>query len=384
MIKTVVRAVESVLPDRRPIGHHEPCLNGRETDYINQCIKEGIVGESWVQKLDTALAKYVGVDHAICTTSGTAAIHVALLAAGIQPGEEVLVPALTYVATANAVTYCGALPNFVDGSLGINAYKLRRYLERTTGPAPNRKGRLNYKTGRVISAIIVVDLLGFPADWDKLTGVCEEFGLIVIEDAAQALGASLGTKNCGSFGAVAAVSFNNNKIITGNGGGAVLTNDPWIAAKVWQLVNVGKIPHPWKTEHNVIGVNYRMDNLCASLALAQLEQIGTFIAAKRSLAFKYQEALPVSEGRMFMLLHEWQGTPNYWLSTYLLEPKNESQRDNLFTALHKKGIRARAMFTPLHKLPMYEGNPRDNNMLLCELTAARAICLPSGANLVQL
>jgi len=222
-IPQIVEAVASVLPARRPIGHHEPSLDVRDLAAINECYYTGLTGYGFINRFEEAIAKACGVRHAIAVSSGTAALHLALMAAGVKPGDEVLVPALTFVATANAVVHAGAVPNFVDGPLNINAYKLRCYLSRETVRAPTGGPRLNRRTGRPVTAMIVVDLLGVPADLAALEAVASEFGLAMIEDAAEALGSRAGNRACGSHGRAGILSFNNNKIVTTGGGGVVLT-----------------------------------------------------------------------------------------------------------------------------------------------------------------
>lgn len=376
----LVAAIASVLPKRRPIHHHEPYTLHCEKENIEQCLEQGIANDHWVKKLEEELRRTCGTTQAIATSSGTAALHVALLAAGVKSGEEVLVPSLTFAGTANAVSHCGAVPNFVDGPLGINPYKLRRYLERTTCANPNRRGRLNCATARVISAVVVVDLLGFPADWQKLSEVADEFGLILIEDAAQALGAKIGNQPCGSFGKAAILSFNNNKIVTGNGGGALLTNDEWLASKAHQLATTARTTHPWRVEHDAIAYNYRMGAINGALACAQMDRLPVFLVAKRALLARYEAAVADLKAVALLKATEpWHGDPNYWLSTLIFTKPGDctAERDALLEELHQNGIYARALFTPLHKLPMYAGNPRDK-MQYAENTFSRTICLPSG------
>lgn len=229
----------------------------------------------------------------------------------------------------------------------------------------------------------MVDLLGFPADMTRLSEIADEFGLILIEDAAQALGASLGNQACGSFGKAGILSFNNNKIVTGNGGGAVLTNDEWIAAKVSQLSTTARTEHPWRVEHELIGYNYRMGNVSAALASAQLAQLPFFLRAKKNLFSKYREALKdFDEVTLLKPTEEWHGEPNYWLISLVFKKPGACtvERDALLTALHANGIQARTLFTPLHKLPMYENSPRDK-MQYAEDTFFRTVCLPSGVGL---
>lgn len=379
-LMNVVKAIEGALPPQRPIEHHEPYTNAYDFTCVTDCLQHNLANTKWSDKTAQWLADKCGVDQAVCTSSGTTALQLALLAVGVKPNEEVLCPALTFIGTANAIAHVGAHPNFVDGGiLGVNAYKLRRYLENTTGPTPDKRGRLNLTTGRVISCLIVVDLLGFPADLPKLEEVANDFGLTLIEDAAQALGSSIGNRQCGSFGAAAIFSFNNNKIVTGGGGGAVVTNDPLIAAQVWCLANTDRIPHPWKIEHASIAYNYRMPQLCAALIYGQLGKLGWFISYKRTLAHTYARVLEGTDLKIMLAQKDYQGSPNYWLVAGLFD--EPGKRDALLTELHKRGIKARALFTPLHQLPMYQGNPRDK-LQYSEDAAARTVCLPSGVGLV--
>ncbi len=227
----------------------------------------------------------------------------------------------------------------------------------------------------------MVDLLGFPVDLPRLSAVADEFGLTLIEDAAQALGSSLGHARCGSFGKVAALSFNNNKIITSNGGGAILTNDEWVAAKAWQLATTARVPHPWKVEHDAIGFNYRMPAINATLGYSQFQMLDKFLELKRRLLSFYQTALKELPLDVLVAKEPWQGEPNYWLITAVLREECADQRDVLLQELHARGIQARALFTPLHTLPMYADCPRDSNLQSAETTFDRAICLPSGVAL---
>lgn len=364
----LVDAIDQFLPKNRPISHHEPLVT----------FPPGAV----IRDLELRLSKYCGVDQCVAVASGSAALHLALLAIGIKPGEEVLVPSLTFVATANAVRYVGAIPHFIDGALSINVRKLRKFLVDKTKSTGDRRGRLNLETNRVISALIVVDLLGFPAELEKLEDLAHEFNLKLVEDAAQALGSSLGARKCGSFGDAAIFSFNNNKIITGGGGGALLTNDAWVAAKAWSLATTARLPHQWKVAHAEHAFNYRMTSLSASLILDQLNKIDAILAYKRRLFDNYKGALFACKEIEFLeATEEWQGSPNYWLTSVKLNPVYADKFDKIMDELANRGIGARAIFTPLHLLPMFNGCPHDSNMLYCEDSAKRIICLPSGKGL---
>lgn len=378
--REVLKAVQSVLPKRRPIGHHEPCINGKEAAYVRDCIDRGVVSYEYVERFERAIVDRVGTSYSICTSSGTAALHVVLLACGVNPGDEVLVPTLTFAATANAVSYVGAIPNFVDGSLSINACKLARYLERETKPAPDKRGRINRETGRHIKVIVLVHLLGSPADTPRIFEIAKAFGLEVIEDSAEALGSVSGNSHCGTLGLAGIFSFNNNKIVTTNGGGAIVTNDEWIAAKCKQLVNTARIPHLWLIEHDAIAFNYTMGNLNAALGLAQIEQLDTFIDAKKRLADRYSRSLSGCRG-VFPLVPNTGS--NHWLTAILVDPRWTGGRDEILQTLHSDGILARCCFTPLHKLSHFSECPRDGNLMYAEDNWKRMICLPSGIGLVD-
>src|SRR5581483_10872880 len=262
--------------------------------------------------------------------------------------------------------------------LGINAYKLSRYLERETTASPDKRGRINKRTGRRISVIIPVHLLGSAADMPRILEVARAYGLEVIEDAAEALGSFSGNSHCGSQGVCGVLSFNNNKVITTNGGGAVITNDEWIAAKCRQLASTARVPHPWLVEHDAVGFNYSMGNINAALGLAQLEQLDTFLARKRALADAYCRACADIRG-----IHFCGPNPgsNNWLNAILVDPRWLGGRDEILQALHDEGILARALFTPLHTLIPYTGYPRDSSLLTAEDFWKRAVCLPSGVDL---
>ncbi len=359
--------IDRILPKRRPIGHHE--------------VNVPIPGCHIVQELQQKLAEYCGVKHCVALSSGTAALHLALKTLGVRPGEEVLVPSLTYIASANGIRYCGAIPHFVDGHINICHFKLRSHLNHNTVRTPDRRVRLNWRTNRVISALMTVDLLGFPADNENFEKLAKDFDLVLVEDAAEALGSTLYGRKCGSFGNAGILSFNINKIVTGDGGGALLTNDEQIAAKAAHLSSVARIPHPWKVEADSLGYNYRMPSSCATLVLNQLCRLDKILASKLKLLEMYREALKdCDEAELLTSRESWQGEPNYWLITAILN--HGIKLGDIMTKLHEKGIQARALFTPLHTLPMFKDCPRMDYMEFCEDLTTRAVCLPSGLGLV--
>lgn len=376
----VLAAIRNVLPKRRPIGHHEPLINGRESAYVHECVDRGVVGYDYVDRFEHEIATRVGVDYCVATSSGTSALHVALLACGVAPNDEILVPTLTFAATANAVCYVGAVPNFVDGAFGIHPHKLAAYLARETVPAADKKGRINKTTGRKIWGLILVHLLGRPAETARIMEIAQSYGLEVIEDAAEALGSVSGNRHCGTSGLAGIFSFNNNKIATTNGGGAIVTNDEWIAAKSRQLASTARVPHPWLIEHDALGFNYPMGNLNAALGLAQLEQLDAVLDAKRNLADDYGRCCADTRGIQFLV-----PVPggNNWLNAIEVDPRWEGGRDEILRALHADGIFARCLFTPLHSLAHLQSFPRDANLLYAEDAFKRTICLPSGPGTIN-
>jgi len=382
----IVRAIDRVLPKKRPIGHHEPFVSSKELKNITECLTRGIHGNFYKEQLTTKLGQLCGVEQVIPVSSGTAALQLALLGLGVKPGDEVLVPSLTFAACANAICHVGAIPHFIDAQISVHPHKLRGYLLKNTVKNPDgsryakHRSLLNSKTKNVISTLIVVDLLGCPADWSKISTIADEFGLLVVEDAAQALGATYGNQSCGSFGDAAILSFNNNKIVTGNGGGAVLTNDPWVAAVAWELSTTARLDHPWKVEHAKVAYNYRMGEVNAAIVCAQLDQLPEFLEAKARINRMYKEALcGLTDVEM---IEPVGGQANYWLSSILLGFKRFGQYEEILNGLHECGIKARSIFTPLHTLPHFKDCPRDS-MDYTDYNAKRIICLPSGVGLVK-
>lgn len=345
--------VASALPKRRPLALHEPSLTSAEAIAAAECVYGGWISGNgpYVARFEEMLAARLGVPHVIATNTGTAALHVALLCAGVRPGDEVMMPALTFVATANAVRYCGATPHFVDSD--------EREMRLPEAAAPR--------------AVVRVHLFGhFGA-----MAIPNGFAAPVIEDAAESLGSEWRERPAASFGAVAVLSFNGNKIITTGQGGAIVTHNPEIARRARHLVNTAKLPHAWEWEHDEVGFNYRMPDLNAALGIAQLARLDEFVTAKRALARRYRDALADLPGVVFV--SEPPGCrSNYWLSAALVP--DAAARDAALAALHADGIQARGAWKLISDLPVYRDCPRGDLTVARDL-AARLICLPSGAGL---
>jgi aminotransferase in exopolysaccharide biosynthesis len=286
----ILSAIHSVVGSG-PVKLHEPTFAGNEWLYVKECLDSTYVSSvgKFVDRFEADLTAYTGAKHAVAVVNGTAALHVALLLAGVKANDEVLVSALTFVATANAISYCGATPHFVDSedtTLGIATAKLREYLGAHTQQVNSQC--VNISTGRVIRAIVPMHTFGHPGDIDGLLAVARDFNIVLVEDAAESLGSTYQGQHTGTFGLVGTLSFNGNKTITTGGGGAILTNDSDIARRAKHITTTAKVPHAWEFIHDEIGFNYRLPNLNAALGCAQLEQLPDKLIAKRMLFNRYQ------------------------------------------------------------------------------------------------
>lgn len=361
---------------------HEPVFNGNESEYLEECINSSYVSSvgPFVDRFERYLEKYTGAKHAIATVNGTAALHVSLLLAGVKTGDEVLIPSLSFVATANAVSYCGAVPHFVDcneSTLGLDATALREWLLATTRKISGFT--TNQTTGRRISALVPMHTFGHPCDIDEIMVVAQEFNLALIEDAAESLGSWYQGKHAGTFSLLGTLSFNGNKIITTGGGGMILTNNTQLAQRAKHLTTTAKIPHRWRYIHDEIGFNYRLPNINAALGCAQLEQLPEFLASKRRLFHRYSDAFGGIDGaRIFQ--EPPDRTSNYWLQTLILDQQDTVQRDAILEASNDAGIMARPTWTLLHKLTPYVDCPRAP-LPISEGLEMRIINLPSSAEL---
>ena len=375
----IVEAIQAVTGPG-PVALHEPHFGGNEWTYLKECLDSTFVSSvgKFVDRFEADLAAYTGAKHAVAVVNGTAALHIALKLAGVQSGDEVLVPALTFIATANAVSYCGATPHFVDcetATLGMAPGPLREYL---TAIAEMRNGQcVNRHTGKVIRAVVPMHTFGHPVDIEGLLSLARDFNIVLLEDAAESLGSLFQGRHTGTFGSMGTLSFNGNKTITTGGGGAILTNDENLARKAKHLTTTAKVPHRWAYEHDEIGYNYRLPNLNAALGCAQLEQLSTFVAAKRNLYEKYRAAL--ADLPALRLLAEPRGcTSNYWLQTLLLDEAVAGQRDAILAATNDAGLMTRPVWSLMNKLPGYQACPR-MDLPVAESLERRLVNLPSSA-----
>lgn len=371
--------------EKGPVALHEPEFVGNEQDYVSECIASGWVSSvgKYVDRFEADLAEYSGVERAIAVVNGTAALHICLQLVGVRPGDEVLVPALTFIATANAISYSGATPHFVDSersTLGVDSAKLDAHLNDIAVVTDNGIC-LNKNTGAVIRALMPMHVFGHPVDIDALSSLCEKWRIQLVEDAAESLGSTYKGKHTGGFGRLAGMSFNGNKVVTTGGGGAILTNDRALADRAKHLTTTARVPHKWSFIHDEIGYNYRMPNINAALGCAQLERLPEILRRKQVLAERYIEAFSTVDTASIVKEPDYSKS-NYWLMAVMLKKPDMALRDATLEALNAAGFMARPLWTLLHKLPMYAGCPRADLSTAVALEAS-VINLPSSAFLAD-
>lgn len=377
----VVAAIRSVVGDRA-VALHEPNFAGNEWLYLKECLDSTFVSSvgKFVDRFEDDLVKFTGSKFAIAVVNGTSALHIALMLAGVQAEDEVLVPALTFVATTNAVIYCNATPHFVDSeirTLGIDPVKLRDYL---IGHTEQRSGHcFNRETGKVIRAMVPMHTFGHPVALDELLAIARDFNIALVEDAAESLGSYYEGKHTGTFGLLGTLSFNGNKTITTGGGGAILTNDAELARHAKHLTTTAKLPHAWEFRHDEVGYNYRLPNINAALGCAQLEQLPVKLAEKRKLFFRYQIAFSNLQG-LKLFAEPAKCFSNYWLQTLLLDAEYAAQRDFVLKTTNDAGFMTRPVWTLMDELVPFKNCPH-MDLSVAKLLSKRLINIPSSSHL---
>jgi perosamine synthetase len=353
MFKDIVNFIQKTYKTKDFIPLHEPRFVGNEKKYLNECIDSTFVSSvgKFVDEFEKKIANYTGAKYAIATSNGTSALHVSLLLANVGRDDEVITQPLTFVATCNAISYCGAQPVFVDvdrDTMGLSPSALKEFLENNT--SVKNQQCVNNKTGRVIKACVPMHTFGHPCRIDEIKDICDKYHIFLIEDAAESVGSFYKNKHTGNFGQVGVMSFNGNKIITAGGGGCIITNDKTLAKKAKYLTTTAKVPHKWDFYHDMVGYNYRMPNLNAALLVAQLENLDNFIHSKRKLADVYEEFFKATD---YTFVKEPIGCKsNYWLNSIVL--KNKQQRDEFLNETNLQNVMTRPIWILMNKLPMFE------------------------------
>ncbi len=367
MYKDTVDFIKKQFPGQNPIPLHEPRFIGNEKKYLAECIDSTYVSSvgKYVDEFEKRLADYTGAKYAVACVNGTAALHVAMLSAGVKQSDMVITQPLSFIATCNAIAYIGATHLFIDvdmDTLGLSPDKLKQYLHEN---AEKKSNGFTYhkKTGQKISACVPMHTFGHPCRIDELQTICAAYNIILIEDAAESIGSFYKNKHTGTFGLMGTFSFNGNKTITCGGGGAIITNNEELAKRIKHLTTQAKVPHRWDFIHDEIGYNYRMPNLNAALMCAQLEQLNSFLENKRELAKLYQDFFQ-EKGIKFMN-EPVNSKSNYWLCSISLPDKNT--RDEFLKHTNDNGVMTRPVWVLMNKLEMFKealcGN-LDNALML--------------------
>ena len=358
VVNQITLAIKKVLKNKSK-RLHDPLFVGNEKKYLSNCISSGYVSYvgKYVEVFERKISSYTKAKYTVATTSGTSALHLILRYFNLSSSDEVIVPSVTYVATANAVTYCGSTPNFVDiekETFGICPKKLEVYLSKTSKKVGSYL--YNKKTGRKIKALIAVHLYGFPCKIIEIKKICRKYNILLIEDAAEALGSFFKKKHLGTFSEAGVISFNGNKPITCGGGGVIITNNKKMSIKLKHLSTHAKKKDVLDHIHDDIGYNYRMNNLSAALGCAQLENVDKIITAKRK---NFQSYFNIFKGydHLKILKEPKFSRTNYWLITGIL--KNYKIKNKLLKNLKMQGYGLRTTWRPLHTLRIFKNCPRD-------------------------
>jgi len=405
MYNEVIEFIKSLYPDKIPVPLHEPVFIGNEKKYINDCIDSTFVSYvgKYVTQFEEMTAKYTGSKYAVAVVNGTAALQIALQISGVEPGDEVITQPLTFVATANAISHCGAKPVFVDvdkDTMGMSPERLDDWLSKNTKYENSKKRTINQSTNQPISAIVPMHTFGFPCRIDEIIEVAEKYNISVIEDSAESLGSfyspreiisknennldnktiSRGKgKHTGTFGLAGVLSYNGNKTITTGGGGMIITDDGEFARKAKHITTTAKVPHKWEYIHDEVGYNYRMTNVTAAIGVAQMENLDKIIENKRQTAEKYKQFFQSNQSAnqpiIDFILEPTNSFSNYWLNCIQLE--NREERDKFLEATNSNGVMTRPIWRLMNKLDMYI-NCQTGNLENSEWLEERIVNLPSG------
>lgn len=377
MHKDIIEFIRDIYKTEAFIPLHEPRFRGNEKKYINECIDSTFVSSvgKFVDQFEALVAEFTGAKYAIATVNGTAALHIGLLLADVQPNDEVITQPLTFVATANAISYCNAQPVFLDvdiDTMGLSPEKLNDFLKKNTELIDGNC--VNKVTKRIIKAVVPMHTFGLPARIDEIVEVCNNYNIKVVEDAAESLGSYYKNQHTGTFGLVGTLSFNGNKTITTGGGGMLITNDETLAKKAKHITTTAKVPHKWDYNHDMIAYNYRLPNLNAALGCAQMESLPEFLKSKQRLAKIYHEFFKNNSSVDFIEPIE-NGTSNYWLNAIQLE--SIEARNTFLKVTNENGVMTRPIWKLMNTLPMY-ASAQCGNLDNASALENRIVNLPSS------
>lgn len=380
MFKPVVDFIKSQFSSQEFIPLHEPRFLGNEKKYLLDCVDSTFVSSvgKYVDDFEKMMANYTGAKYAVACVNGTAALHMAMIVAGVKENEIVITQPLSFIATCNAIAYIKASHLFVDvdmDTMGLSPEKLKAYLEKH---AVKKSDGYSYHTGtgQRIAACVPMHTFGHPCRIDELAAICNEYNIALVEDAAESIGSYYKGKHTGTYGRVGAFSFNGNKTITCGGGGAIITNDEALAKKAKHLTTQAKVPHRWDFVHDEIGYNYRMPNINAALMCAQLEQLDGFLKNKRELASKYETFF--SKTNFHFMKEPVNAQSNYWLCAILVE--NGKMRDEFLSYTNDNGVMTRPVWELMNKLTMFK-NALHGNLDNAQELQNRLVNIPSSVRI---
>jgi aminotransferase in exopolysaccharide biosynthesis len=380
MYKQTVDFIKSQFPSQKFISLHEPCFNGNEKKYLIDCIDSTYVSSvgKYVDDFEKRMDEYTGAKYAVAIVNGTAALHMAMMVAGVKQNDIVITQPLSFIATCNAIAYIGASHLFVDvdmDTMGLSPEKLKIYLQKNA--IKKADGFTYHKTtSQKISACIPMHTFGHPCRIDELAIICNEYNIVLIEDAAESMGSYYKNKHTGTYGLLGTFSFNGNKTITCGGGGAIITNDEALAKKAKHLTTQAKVPHRWEFVHDAIGYNYRMPNINAALICAQLEQLNYFIENKRELSLLYREFFKTTS--MQFVEEPIHSKSNYWLNAILLSDRKT--RNEFLQYSNDNGVMTRPCWTLMNKLIMFK-DAMHGNLDNAQELEDRLVNLPSSVRI---
>jgi perosamine synthetase len=353
MFDDVIAFIRALYGSDGFIPLHEPKFFGNEKQYVGDCIDSTFVSSvgQYVGRFERMLADYTGARHAVATVNGTAALHIALKLAGVVQNDEVITQPLTFIATCNAIAYCGASPIFVDvdrDTLGMSPESLENFLIQYALIKPD--GCYNWATGKKIAAVVPMHTFGLPCNIEAIAGICRRYSIPLVEDAAESLGSYHNGRHTGTFGLLGVLSFNGNKTITTGGGGMILTDDEVLAKRAKHLTTTAKVAHAYEFVHDEIGYNYRMPNINAALGCAQMENLDRLLASKAQIARQYAEFF--ASHPIEFISASADAAANFWLNAVLL--KDEVERDRFLQTTNAAGVMTRPIWRLMSKLPMFK------------------------------
>jgi len=379
MFDETIQFIQKAFNSKEFLPLHAPVFFGNEKKYLNECIDSTFVSSvgKFVDQFESMVAEYTGAKYAVAVVNGTAALEVALKLVGVDENSEVITQPLTFIATCNAISYCGATPVFVDvdrDSMGLSPTSLLSFLKEKT---EQKSGSCyNKLTGKKIAAVVPMHTFGHPCRIDEIASICKQYNVALVEDTAESLGSYYKGKHTGTFGQVSAFSFNGNKTITTGGGGMIITDDETLAKRAKHITTTAKVPHPYEFVHDEIAYNYRLPNINAALGCAQMESLDAILNNKRELALQYEKFFANQPIKFVQEMPDAHAS--FWLNAVILKDKQE--RDVFLQATNDAGVMTRPIWQLMTKLGMFKSCQK-GDLSNAYWLEERVVNIPSGVRL---